>query len=250
MAITDRCVTSSLVLPVTEDQVSAFGEWVKNTYGTYNGYLGAFKAPAIDTYIRINILPQEMKSLLREAEPYIGVKNGDIHIKRIQINRKKILAKITHMKGKLGNMAFPVEARQIRTDKLAEALRQRQAREAIRLRQEQHFAEYEEAIRLGLYLFPAIIPVTKSPAIVQKQLSKEEAETCYMDDDCVICLAHHKMTDACDINCGHQFGRICLSKWKKDTCPLCRTTIKEITEFIVEDSSIIVDEQDQPLIAM
>ena len=70
-----------------------------------------------------------------------------------------------------------------------------------------------------------------------------------MDDDCVICLAHHKMTDACVINCGHQFGRICLSKWKKDTCPLCRTTIKEITEFVLAESPVIFDEkvnQEQP----
>jgi hypothetical protein len=94
------------------------------------------------------------------------------------------------------------------------------------------------------------MPSTMTHTIVQKQLSKEEAETCCMDDDCVICLSTHKMMDACTINCGHQFGRICLAKWKNDTCPLCRTTIKEITEFVLNDSSVIFDEkvtQEQPI---
>ena len=58
-------ITSSLVIPVTDGQVEAFRAWAHNTYGTYNGYLGAFKAPAVDTYIRTYILPLEMKSILR-----------------------------------------------------------------------------------------------------------------------------------------------------------------------------------------
>ena len=75
----------------------------------------------------------------------------------------------------------------------------------------------------------------RAPTIVQKQLSKEEADTCVMDDDCVLCLSTHKMTDACVINCGHQFGRKCLTKWntRVATCPLCRTEVTEITEFVV-----------------
>lgn len=67
--------------------------------------------------------------------------------------------------------------------------------------------------------------------IVKKQYTKEEAETCVMDDDCVLCLQLHKMTSACTLNCGHQFGRECLAKRNKDTCSLCRTTITEIVEF-------------------
>ena len=136
------------------------------------------------------------------------------------------------MKGKLGKLAFPGAAAQIRINKRAEALRRRQAYEAIFIQQEQYFAEYAEAVRLGLYFFPEIIPViTPTYTIATNRLTKEEAETCVMDDDCVICLSTHKMADACTVNCGHQFGRKCLAKWKKDTCPLCRTTIKEITEY-------------------
>ena len=70
-----------------------------------------------------------------------------------------------------------------------------------------------------------------NPTIIKKVLSKEKEEA-IMDDDCVICLSTHNMTDACKINCGHQFGRLCLAKWKKDTCPLCRTNITKTTVFI------------------
>ena len=251
MAITDNNITG-LVLPVTDAQVSAFSEWVKKTYGTYNGYLSALNAPAIIIYLKTYILPLEMKSLLRETEPYIGVKCSDIRIKRLLLNRKRVLAKIKFMKSRLGKLAFPVEAAQIRRDKHAEALRQRQARdearEETRLRQQELMAIYVVASRLWAFSFTEIPKIT-THTIVQKQLSTEEAETCCMDDDCVICLAHHKMTDACVINCGHQFGRICLSKWKKDTCPLCRTTIKEITEFVLAESPVIFGEkvnQEQP----
>jgi hypothetical protein len=67
-------------------------------------------------------------------------------------------------------------------------------------------------------------------------------EASVMDDDCVICLAQHKMTDACTINCGHQFGSVCLSSWKKDTCPLCRTKITEVTVFVAPIALLLTDD--------
>ena len=248
MAITNNVITDSLVFPVTDGQVEAFGTWIKNIYGSYNGYLGALNAPAIDKYIRTHILPLDMKSVLRETEPYIGVKHCDIHIKRLQLYRERILAKIKYMKCKLGKLVFPVIAAQIRRDKRDEVIRRRQAIEEARLRYQQLMAVYVvvDRLRFGIPSTPS----TMTHTIVQKQLSKEEADTCCMDDDCVICLSTHKMMDACTINCGHQFGRICLAKWKNDTCPLCRTTIKEITEFVLNDSSVIFDEkvnQEQPI---
>ena len=112
-----------------------------------------------------------------------------------------------------------------------------------RYRQEQLLQEQIRSIVAAeiRLLFPEIVPSTipsPTPIIIKKVLSKEEVEA-VMDDDCVICLATHKMTDACTINCGHQFGKLCLSNWKKDTCPLCRTIVTEITEFIVtEDISL------------
>jgi hypothetical protein len=234
-------ITTSNVFPVTDGQVSVFSAWVKNTYGTYNGYLDAIKAnvPAIDSYIRTHILPMEMKSILRETEPYIGVTHCDMHINRLQIYRKRILTKIKYMKGKLGKLAFPIEARQIIIDNRAAFLSRRQAIVAEHIYQQRYFAQYEEDVRLGLQFSSEMRPY-EPVSIVQKQLTKEEAETYVMDDDCAICLAKHKMIDACNTNCGHQFGRACLTKWDnvehifdRTRCPICRTDLSEIIEFIV-----------------
>jgi hypothetical protein len=139
------------------------------------------------------------------------------------------------------NLVIPVTYDQV--------IRRRQVLEATQLREQQLMTVYVVANRLR-FSFP-VLPSIMTHTIVQKQLSREEAETCCMDDDCVICLSTHKMMDACVINCGHQFGRMCLSKWKKDTCPLCRTNIKKITVFVLKESSVIFDEnvnQDQPII--
>ena len=227
-------ITTSLIIPVTDGQVDAFSAWAKNTYGTYDGYLGACKAPAIDRHIRTYILPLEMKSILRETEPYVGVNVRDIHISRLQSNRKRILDKIKYMKGKLGKLAFPVEAAQIRRVRRDAIIIRRQALEALRLQQEQYFAEYALALLLGLEFLPEFGPEIAQPTIVKKHLTKEEADTCVMDCDCVICMVQHKMIDACATNCGHQFGSACFTKWKKNTCPLCRTKVTELTEFSYE----------------
>jgi hypothetical protein len=236
-------ISTSLVIPVTDGQVEAFSAWANNTYVTYAVYLGAFKAPAIDTYIRTHILTLEMKSILRETEPYVGVKYCDFHISRLQSYRKRILDKIKYMKGKLGKLAFPIDAAEIRRVKREAVLRRHQALEDLRIQQQQYFAAYAEAIRLGLEFSPEMGPEIAPPTIVTKQLTKEEVETCVMDDNCVICMDTHNMIDACTTNCGHQFGSACLTKWAKiaghnhdyhagTKCPLCRTIIKEITEYV------------------
>ena len=241
-------ITSSKVFPVTDGQVIAFGIWANNTYGTYNGYLGAFKAPAIDTYIRTYILPLEMKSVLRETEPYVGVSCSDIHIGRLQSNRKRILDKIKYMKCKLGKLAFPIDAAQIRINNRATRIRRRQHIEALQIQQRRHFAEYAEAVRLGLQFSPEMAGEIAPVTIVRKQLTKEEEETYVMDDNCVICMDIHKMIDACTTNCGHQFGRTCLTKWTKlsghnhyyhagTKCPLCRGIITEIAEYVGNNNS-------------
>ena len=221
-------ITDSLVFPVTDGHVISFSIWAIHTYGTYDSYLGAFKAPALDTYIRTHILPLEMKSVLRETEPYIGVKHVDIHISRLQRYRKLILDKIKYMKGKLGKLAFPIEAAEIRRVKREAALIRRQVQEAREMQQRQYYAEYAREVLLRLEIAPI--------SIVTKQLTKEEV---VMEDNCVICMDTHKMTDACTTNCGHQFGRACLTKWTnlghstgRTRCPICRTAVTEMTQYI------------------
>ena len=146
-------------------------------------------------------------------------------------------------------MLFPIEATRTRRVNRALALSRRQDREAYLLRYQQERQAYidhmndtyesrvqeihdrRDARARGL-TFPEI----KLPTIVI--LSEEDA---LMDDDCVICLNQHKMTDACTINCGHQFGSLCLAKWKKDTCPLCRTKVTEVTGYAVPIALVLTD---------
>jgi hypothetical protein len=234
-------ITSSVVLPVTDAQMMAFSAWVINTYVTYDNFMGAIKSPEVDTYIKNNILPQEMQSVLRRSEPFIGEKRGDIYVHRLQLDRRRIIAKMNNLKGKIVTMLFPVASAQTRRDNRAAALSRRHHREATQIRLDQETLAYRDymnetyesrvrevhdrrdAMSAKVYPYPPVIKI---------QLSEEDAKTCVMDDDCVICLAQHKMTDACTINCGHQFGRLCLAKWKKDTCPLCRAQITKTTVFI------------------
>ena len=219
-------ISSTVVLPVTDAQMTAFSAWVIETYVTYDVVMAAIKSPEIDTYIKNHILPQDMKHVLRVTEQYIGERRGDIYIYRLQVDRRRVTAKMNNLKGKIVTRTFPIEAALSRRVQRDAATGRRQAREAEQLRLEQERQAYYAAVeRRDAKVYPY-------PLTITKQLSAEEAETCVMDDDCVICLAQHKMTDACTINCGHQFGSACLSKWKKDTCPLCRTKVTETTVYI------------------
>jgi len=234
-------ITSSVVLPVTEVKMRAFSAWVIETYVTYARFMDAIKSHEVDTYIKTHILPLEMLDVLHMSQPYIGEKRGDNHVRRLQLYRRRIIAKMTNLKGKIVRMTFPVEAAQARRENLAAARARRLNSEAYRLRYEQerqaylHYMNetYESRVREVHERRDAVsAKVYPYPPTVKIQLSEEDAKTCVMDDDCVICLAKHKMVEACTINCGHQFGRLCLSKWKKDTCPLCRTRIIKTTVFI------------------
>ena len=219
-------ISSSVVLPVTDAQMSAFSAWVIHKYITYAGFQAAIKSPEIDTYIKTHILPIEMTHALRLSERFRGEKWGDANIQQMLLYRRRITAKMKNLKDKVGAMTFPIETSHARRVQRDAATIRRLAREAEQLRLEQQRQAYYAAVeRRDAKVYPY-------PLTITKQLSAEEAETCVMDDDCVICLAQHKMTDACTINCGHQFGTVCLAKWKKDTCPLCRTKITETTVYI------------------
>jgi hypothetical protein len=238
-------ITSSVVLPVTDAQMAAFSAWIQNTYVTYDGFMGAIKSPEIDTYIQTHILPIEMVNVLRRSERFRGEKRGDVNIQRLLLYRRRVTAKMNNLKGKVGTVTFPIEAAQARRENRVAATARRQHREATQLRLDREalayrnhmFATYGDRVREAVREDQERITVMTAkvypyPPIVKIQLSEEDAKTCVMDDDCAICLQKHMMTDACKINCGHQFGSACLAKWKRYTCPLCRTPIKEKTVFI------------------
>ena len=237
-------ITSNLVILMTYEQVTAFTTWVINAYVTYDRYISTVNAPAIEAYIKAHILTQEMRNVLRISQPYIGEKWGDVNIQWLLLNRRRVNAKIKYMKDKLGKIAFPIESTQARRDLRAAALSRRQAREAAEILQRQAeeadnvrvrqmYTNYFEAIRLKREKRRELEIVC-----ITIQLSDVHA---LMEDDCAICLSTHKMTEACTINCGHQFGSACLAKWQQDTCPLCRTIIKETTVFV---APIVLTEAD------
>jgi len=217
-------ISSTVVLPVTDAQMTAFSAWIKNTYVTYDGVMGAIKSPAIDTYIKTHILPIEMNEVLRRSERFRGEKWGDGTIQWLLMNRRRVTAKMTNLKGKIVTMTFPIEAAQARRANRAAATSRRLDRIAADLRYEQERQAYQAAYDIRV--------ATEQAKIYRHTIVTLSDEHALMDADCAICLQNHNMTDACTINCGHQFGSACLAKWKKDTCPLCRTTIKERTVFV------------------
>ena len=230
-------ISSSVVLPVTDAQMTAFSAWIINTYVTYEVFMGAIKSPEIDTYIKTHILPEEMLTVLRRSERFRGEKWGDVTIQTLLLWRRRVTAKMNNLKGKIAAITFPIEAAQARRVILAAALIRRRDRDAAHLRLVEerrayidHMNDtYEDRVREVHERREAMRPKIILPTIVI--LSAEDAETCVMDDDCVICLSTHKMTAACTLNCGHQFGGLCLTKWNKETCPLCRTKFETITVF-------------------
>jgi hypothetical protein len=249
-------ITSSVVLPVTDAQMTAFSAWVIETYVTYEGVMIAIKSPAIDTYIKTHILSQVMNTVLRRSQPYIGEKWGDITIQTLLLYRRRVTAKMNNLKGKIVAMSFPIESAQARRENHAAALSRRHHREATQMRLVQERQAYIDYMNDTLESRTQEIDARRDamsakvypyPPTVKIQLSEEDAKTCVMDDDCVICLQNHYMTEACTINCGHQFGRLCLAKWKKDTCPLCRTQITETTVFI--DTFLKNDTIEQEILA-
>ena len=234
-------ITSSVVLPVTDAQMRSFSEWVLNTYVTYDGYQAAIKSPELDTYITTHILPEEMTHVLRVSERFRGEKWGGPTIQTLLLYRRRVKAKMNNLKGKVGTFTFPIESAQARRENRDAAIARRQYREATQIRLDQAalayrdymIETYDDRVReIEERISAMTAKVYPYPPIVKIQLSEEDAKTRVMDYDCAVCFAQHKMTDACTINCGHQFGRLCLAKWKQDTCPLCRTQITETTVFI------------------
>ena len=105
-------IDSTISLQLTDDKVVAFIEWAKIRYSCYTLYKIASTRQtddALDEYIKTNLLPQYMKTLLRFSEPYVGVRTNDANIKELRMNRQRVLNKVRYMKNKLGKITFKEE---------------------------------------------------------------------------------------------------------------------------------------------
>ena len=242
-------VNSSVVLPVSAAQMTAFSNWIIQTYGTYDAYIGALKDPAMDLYIKENMLPVEMQTVMRRSERFRGEKYGDVTIQTLLLYRRRITAKMKNLKEKVGKLTFPNEAALTRTANREAAASRSQARSLALVRENQLQAAYDAAYDAAYAAADAAFAATFNapyPTYMQYQplvrIVKVHllAEDSCMDGDgdCAICMIKHVKTDSCVINnCGHQFGSSCLNKWTgrggggRATCPLCRAVVTEITEF-------------------
>jgi hypothetical protein len=207
----DVIISTANVIPTTAEQVQSFSAWATSKYTTYKEYSEPGQREQIALRIRSNIFTNEMKSIWREAEPYVGLNSTDLHIGRLMLYRKRLEGKIKYMREKLGKLAFPAEATQIRERLRFDAVQRRMERLAP---------------PAGVVITWIPEPFTK----VVERLSEEEADKTL---ECAICMDNHAMLDTCLINCGHRFGAECFQKWgpKHANCPLCRTWCTVITEY-------------------
>ena len=224
----DSVITTSKVIMTTPEQVQSFSAWATGKYSTYKEYANPTQTEEIAVHIRTNIFTTDMKSIWRESEPYVGLPILDLHMSRVMIYRKRLEGKIKYMREKLGMLAFPVEAAQIRERQRIETARRRMQRHAprevvIMLLPADHYNEQQGLI----------------PSVVM-QLSDEEA-TSPMEEDCVICMSNHTIVESCMLNnCGHRFGATCFEKWshKHANCPLCRKWCTEITKYTSKENKV------------
>lgn len=194
----DRIVISEGgLIPLTDEKIDAFTLWARETYGNYSVYRALLREPILDSYIQDHIFTQDMKTIWRVSEPYMGVTTDRLRIQELILKRKKLVQKIKYMKIKLGKLAFPDEAREVRE---------------------------EERLRRG----PTVRDIRNK--IFVEVLTEEQANE-EMEDECSICMSNHKMIEVCIITCGHQFGSTCLDNWKYNTCPLCREPVNQVIKY-------------------
>jgi len=113
----DRIVISEGgLIPLTDEKVNEFTLWARENYGNYSVYRALSGESILDNYIKENIFTQDMKTIWRVSEPYIGVKTDRLRIQRLILNRKRLVQKIKYMKMKLGKLAFPEEAKEEREE--------------------------------------------------------------------------------------------------------------------------------------
>ena len=219
-------------IDISDTQVTEIIRWAQERYVNYSAYRLACNenVNTIDRYIRTNIFTRDMKSIWRQAEPYIDISDTNENIKRLQTYRKRLVTKIKYMKVKLGKLAWPVES--------AEEVRRQRATSPTYVGPIMR----EDGSGMSLYI-DEVIPIyveATIPCIKEKYLciTNDIAEK-YIKESCAICLDKHIIGDICMPNCGngHIFGADCFRDWKLNTCPLCRSTCSEITVFKLSNSN-------------
>ena len=236
-------VDSKLNVAVSDAQVEAFKTWAKERYENYNNYkTGMRRDNSVEVYVRSNILPQEMKSVWREAEPYTKVVSDDLRIKRLMLYRRRIQNKVRYMSVHLGELTYEEEVAEERRQKRERVRQQREEEERQRIRMEEMevFRQQEGVIVVDIPLRGVEgVPRTIMKGVTtykKKQLTSEELKE-PMKEDCSICMEKHDMCSVIEGPCGHQFGKSCFERWVNNSryivkCPLCRGDCTEVCEYV------------------
>ena len=248
-------IDSKVSIPMSNADKFAFKTWIRDKYVDYASYKAALRNDnSIDTYVRTNILTQDMKTMWIESESYVNVKSDDLGVKRIQLYRSRINNKVKYMKMKLGEFAYKEELLAIR----------RQEQERVRLANERRRADLiriltneigEERYREFIISNPQvteanmlsylsmsrrnrnIVKLGVNVTYTKKEISQEDAES-LMTDDCCICMEKHTLNSVIQGSCGHQIGKCCFQEWANKSktnvyCPLCRADCNHVSELVV-----------------
>lgn len=226
-------VNEGSVIPVTPEQVRAFSTWATTVYRNYGTYKESIYSPVIDEYMHNYILTPEMKAIWRASEPggNVAATYDAPSANRLKIYRSRLKKKIRYMKEKLGKQAFRQEYREVMSQERESRMNAMRAhREQLeREQREENNNPYSNRGQLSYFLSLAALKTftyKKQIKVVTEDFVNKD-----MDDACGICMEVHKMSDVCVTSCGHQFGSKCMSRWKKPSCPLCRSTCTEVTEY-------------------
>ena len=197
-------------IPVTDEQVKAFGIWVNNRYGGRCDFEIALRNKdrrAIEYYFTHTIFSEEQCNAWLKSEPFVGKISENLHTDRIQLYRRRLEIKISRTSTDLIRRAFPISHDNIDTTLL---------QHTNQLRME-HYWQYQGRV---------------PRCTVLNELDATEVAA-YIPSGCDICLLTHPLLDTCVTNCGHEFGARCFREWDYKTCPTCSEFCHEVTEFVV-----------------
>ena len=199
-------------VPVSNHQKQLFKTWLREKYSDYESYKASSRNDqTIETYIRMNILTEDMNTVLIESEQYKNVRSEDLGVKRMQLYRKRIMNKIKYMKAKLEAFAYHEEI----------------------IQERERTTAMLQIVRVQQNSAPVIVNYTK------KEIKCTDAIK-GMTDDCCICMEKHSINKVIEGKCGHQMGKSCFQEWANKSkghvyCPLCRGNCDTVWELVLNE---------------
>jgi hypothetical protein len=135
-------IDATLTIPIDAQRVETFCSWAKFNYMNYTDYLECLKTSSdVHDFVWAEIFSPdtELRTAWLESNEYVGLRSNDANVKRCQLNRKRINAKVRYMKTKLGKIAFQEEILQRRPFARTPSQEQRERQEEERLREQRNF---------------------------------------------------------------------------------------------------------------